>query len=163
MDTLIETFHIDLKLLIAQALNFGIVFLVLYYFILKPLIKVMRNRTKVIEKSLDDAKRIEAKLSEAQNEYDKTLMKAKKEVGVILENADQEAEKKKKDAIEKAKEEIGQIINQEKVKLEQEKAQTLKDIKKDVADLVITTVEKILEKKIDRKEDEELIKKMIKK
>ena len=50
MDTIIESFHVDFKLLIAQAINFLIVFLVLYYFVFKPLLKVMKERSEKIEK-----------------------------------------------------------------------------------------------------------------
>ncbi len=61
MDSLVETFHLDVKLLIAQVINFAIVFLVLYYFALKPLLNVMNDRSAKIEKSLEDAKEIEKK------------------------------------------------------------------------------------------------------
>jgi F0F1-type ATP synthase membrane subunit b/b' len=62
----------------------------------------------------------------------------------------------------KAKEEVGQAINQEKAQLAREKAETLREIKKDVAELVIMTVEKVLEEKMTSAKDQELIKKLVK-
>lgn len=162
MDSLISTFQIDLKLLIAQAINFTIVFLVLYFFAFKPLSKVMQERTKKIEKSLSDAEQIEKKLALTEEQYKEEIAKARKEAAVILEKAYKEADEKKKEMIVKAKEEIGQIINQEKVKMQNEKAQTLKDIKKEVAELVALSLEKVLDKKIDHKDDLQMIKKIIK-
>jgi len=162
MDSLIETFHIDIRLLLAQVINFGIVFFVLYFFALKPLIKVMSDRTKKIEKSIDDAKKIEEKLIVTEEDYKNIIAKAKKEANDILEKASVQANKKEKEMIIKAKEDIGEIIEQEKAKMQVEKAKTLKDIKKEVSDLVIVAVSKILEKKIDNKKGKELIENIIK-
>ncbi|MCK4540190.1 F0F1 ATP synthase subunit B [Candidatus Parcubacteria bacterium] len=163
MENLIETFHIDIKLLIAQVINFAIVFSVLYFFALKPLLKVMRDRTKKIEKSIDDAQKIEKKLSRTDEEYDKAIGKAKKEANIIMEKANIMAEEKRQDLIKKAKNEIGQIINKEKEQMQVEKAKTLKEIKKETADLVVVSLEKILEEKVDNKKDSELIRRMVKK
>jgi len=162
MDNLIETFHLDLKLLIAQAINFAIVIAVLYFFALKPLMRTMKDRSVKIEKSLEDAKKIEEKLNKTETDYKEELAKAKKEALTILEKAQAQAEDKKQEMIDKAKIEIGQIINDEKATMQTEKAATLKAIKSEVAGLVISSVEKVLGKKMDAKEDKELIKKIVK-
>ena len=54
MDSIINTFHIDWKIIIAQAVNFGIVFVVLYIFALKPLNKLMAERAEKIKKGVED-------------------------------------------------------------------------------------------------------------
>ncbi|MFH1583041.1 MAG: F0F1 ATP synthase subunit B [Candidatus Falkowbacteria bacterium] len=162
MGSLIETFHIDWRLLIAQIFNFAIVFAVLYWLAFKPLSKVMAERTAKIEKGLLDAKKVEEKLSETQAEFNKAMIEAKKQANAILKKASADADERKQEMIVSAKEEIGQIINKEKEKMQTEKAVTLKEIKKEVADLVMATVEKVLGEKIDEKKDREMIKKMIK-
>jgi F-type H+-transporting ATPase subunit b len=160
MDSLIETFHLDIKLLIAQIINFAIVFIILYFFALKPLMRVMQDRTKKIEKSIDDAKKIEEKLTSSEEDYNKKMALAKKEANTIINKAGEQAEAKKKEIIKKAREEVGQIINKEKIEMQAEKARTLKEIKSEVADLVVASVEKVLEKKVDSKEDKKLIEKI---
>ncbi len=162
MDTIIESFHIDFKLLVAQAVNFLIVFLVLYYFVFKPLVKIMEERTKKITKSMDDVKKIEEKLVNTNDDYKKKMGEAKKEASVILEKASRDSEDKKKEMIAKAKEEIGQIINQEKEKMQSDKAKTLKEIKKEIVDLVAAAAEKVIGEKINNKNDQEIIKKIAK-
>ncbi|MFH1661985.1 MAG: F0F1 ATP synthase subunit B [Candidatus Falkowbacteria bacterium] len=163
MDSLIETFHIDVKLLIAQMINFAIVFCVLYFFALKPLMKVMSDRTKKIEKSLDDAKKIEENLEKTEEKSNEIIARAKKEANAILEKTETISEEKRKEILQRTKEEIGAIINKEKEKAQAEKLKTLKEIKKEVADLVVASVEKVLEKKVDGKEDKRLIEKIVKK
>jgi len=162
MESLVSTFHLDIKLLIAQVINFAIVFAVLYFFALKPLLKVMAERTGKIEQSLADAKRIEEKLNQAESERKDVINVAKKEAGLIFERVSVEAEEKREEMAAKAKEEIGQIINKEKERMRQEKAETLKEIKAEVADLVVASLEKLLDKKMNSKNDAELIKKIVK-
>ncbi|MFH1822228.1 MAG: F0F1 ATP synthase subunit B [Patescibacteria group bacterium] len=162
MESLIETFHIDIKLLVAQIVNFGIVFLALYFFALKPLAKVMQERTKKIEKSLEEAKEIEKKLANTEEDYSNKMSEAKKEANIIIEKAKNQAENKREELLKKAKEEIGAIIEQEKAKMQTEKAKTLKEIKADIADLVVASVEKILGKNLSSQDDKEIVKKVIK-
>lgn len=162
MEGLIEIFHVDAKLLIAQMINFAIVLAVLYFFILKPVLKTMGDRTKKIEESLENADKIDEKLKKTEEAYTEKLNEARKESLAIIELAKKQAETKREAMIKKAKEEIGQIINDEKEKMQAEKALTLKEIKSEVVDLVLASVEKVLGKKIDKKEDKELIEKMVK-
>ena len=161
MDSLIETFHIDTALLIAQIINFAIVFAVLYFFILKPLLKTMNDRSKKIEKSLDDADRIEESLKKAGIEAKDVISQAKKEANEIIEMAGKQAEVKKDEILKRAKEEIGLVINKEKEQIRMEKETVLKEIKAEVSGLVIAVAEKILGDKVDAKVDQNYIKKVI--
>ena len=144
-------------------INFAIVISILYFFALKPLLKVMNDRTVRIEKGLEDAKNIEKKLAETEGDYQKKLDEAKKVASNILEKANEQAEKRREQMITKAKAEIGQIINDEKEQIQAEKAKILLEIKKEVSGLVIASMEKVLKKKIDSAEDKRLIEKMIEK
>jgi F-type H+-transporting ATPase subunit b len=87
MDSLISMFHLDTKLLLAQLINFTIVMLVLWFFAVKPLIKVMGERTAKIEKSLREAKEIEEKMAQTEAERQKVLDQTKKEALVLLEQS----------------------------------------------------------------------------
>lgn len=162
MDSLIETFHIDFKLLIAQAINFAIVVSILYFFALKPLTKVMTERSNKIEKSLAEAKEIEKKLQKTDADYDAKITEAKKDAALIMEKTNEQVELKRAEMLKKAKEEIGAVINDEKAKMQQEKAQVLKEIKGEVVELVVTSLEKVLEEKIDLKKDKEIIERITK-
>ncbi|MDD4900892.1 MAG: F0F1 ATP synthase subunit B [Patescibacteria group bacterium] len=162
MDNLIATFHLNLSLLIAQVINFAIVLAVLYWFAFKPLTKMMNERAEKISQGLADAKRVEEKLAQTEKDYGRQLAEAKKQANVILEKAARDTEAKKAEMVVRAKEEIGAIINQEKQKMQAEKAKTLHEIKAEVADLVVAAVEKVLSKKLDKKEDMEMIRKIVK-
>lgn len=162
MESLISTFHVDLKLFIAQLINFAIVFSVLYFFAFKPLVKTMTDRSEKIDKSLKDADAIEKRLALTEKEREEIINAAKKQANLIVEEANKRGEERRAEMIVKAKEEIGQVINAEKAKLVRDKAETLKEIKSEVAELVVMTVEKLLNEKMTADKDRELIKKMVK-
>jgi len=152
---------LNVKILIAQFVNFAILLFVLYKFGYKPMFKLLEDRKKKIEQGVRDAERSGEKLKEIEEKEKKVLAAAKKEAFVIIEKAKEQAEKRQGEIIKKAKEEVGEIINQEKAKIQQEKAKTLKEIKKEVVDLVAVSLEKILGEQIDGKKDEEIIKKLV--
>ena len=156
-----SAFGLDIKILIAQLINFGILLFVLWKFAYKPMFKILDDRKKKIETGIENAAKAEEKLREISEEEKKVMIEAKKEAAKILDEARVMAEESRKRNIEKTKEEIGQLINQEKENMRQEKAEVLKSINREVADLVMVTVEKVIEEKMSGAKDEELIKKSI--
>lgn len=162
MDTLIDTFHLDLKLLIAQVVNFAIVFFILYKFAIKPLLGTIDERNKKIEKGLSDAENFEKKLQAAEDDYNKKIDEAKAEARKVVEEATQKNEIKRKESLDRTREEIGVVINHEKEKMQLEKEKTLKEIRSEVSDLVLASLEKVLESKLGGAEEKKIIQKSIK-
>ncbi|HEY4513032.1 MAG TPA: F0F1 ATP synthase subunit B [Candidatus Paceibacterota bacterium] len=149
MDSIISTFHIDWKIIIAQAVNFGIVFLVLYMFALKPLSKLMKERSEKIGKGIDDAKTNAVVLAKTQAEYDEALIKAKSEANKIFQDGKKEAEAKKAAMLEEAKKEVDGIITNGKKILEAEKVKMVDDAKKEIVALTMLATEKLIKSKQD--------------
>ena len=90
MESIISTFHIDWKIIIAQAFNFGIVFTVLYIFALKPLNKLMAERALKISKGVEDAKLNADTLLATRAEYEEVITKARitDGVSILISNAE---------------------------------------------------------------------------
>ncbi len=162
MNSLIEIFHLDWKLFLAQLVNFAIVFGVLYFFVFKKIFSVMGTRSETIAKSLADAKKNETLLADTEIAKAEVLKQARHEAAELIAEAQKAAEIKRNEAIMKAKEDIGQIISAEREKMQQEKVATLREIKAETAELVIATVEKVLGKKETLAGDKDLIKKLLK-
>jgi F-type H+-transporting ATPase subunit b len=161
MESLITDFHVDVKLFIAQIVNFGIVFVVLYFFAFKPLIKNMSDRTDHIEKSLKDAEEINKKIIATDKEREQIISEAKKIANEIIDNANKLGEEKRLSLIVKAKEEIGQIIKDEKEKLLIEKEIIIKEAKKELVDIVILATKKVLVGQINEEKNKELIENLL--
>jgi len=161
MEELINTFHIDPKLIIAQVVNFAIVLLVLYKFAYKPILKMLNDRTKKIEKGLKDAEDANKKITELENRDKEMLVEAKKETQKIIASAENTAKKNKDEIIAEAKSQAEKILEEAKKKIEDEKVKMISEIKAEVSGLVVAATEKIIGEKLDEHKDKELIDKAI--
>ncbi len=159
---LLNNLGINVKLLIAQIVNFLILLFILYKFAYKPVFKVLDNRTKKIEKGLKDAEEAKNKLVEISEKEKKIVTEAKKEAQIIIKKAEETAIQSAKDIEISAKNQSDKILEEAKVQIEQEKNKAVKEIKSKIAELVIRATEKIIDEKIDQNKDKELIEKAIK-
>lgn len=159
---LLEALGLNLKILLAQLVNFAVLFFVLWKFAYKPIFKMLEDRRNKIGKGVENAEKADGKLKQAKVKEEEIVSSAKKEALEIIEEARKRAEAKKQSVIDKTKDEIGEIINIEKQKIQQEKADTLKSIKADISGLVVLAVEKILQEKLSGEEDDKLVAKAIK-
>ena len=159
---LLDALGLNLKVLLAQLINFAILLFILWKFGYRPILNILAKRREKVSQGVKDAQAAEEKLNAAREKEKEVISQAKKEALVILEEAKRKAEEKKRVILDKAKEEIGEVINLEKQKIQQEKAETLKSIKADVSQLVILAVEKVLQEKIDTKKDKDLVAQAIK-
>ncbi len=162
MDSLIETFHIDWKLMVAQAVNFAVVIAVLYWFALRPLSKLMGERKQEIEKGLTDAKTNAETLKETQKNYDEALSKARTEANSIVMQAKKDAEQEKARILAESKSQADAMIDAGKKELEAQKQKTIDEAKIELARIVVLSTEKVLEGVMHSPIEGELINKSIK-
>lgn len=161
MDGIIEAFHIDLKLLLAQTINFALVFGVLYFFALKPIFSKMGERTNKIEKGIKDAEEMEKQLAKAKEDYNEELSKARKEANQIIDKAGKLADDKRKEMIVLAKKEVDDYMQREKAAINLEKTEMMAEVRREAAELITAALEKILEEKKSSKQDQEIIEKTL--
>jgi F-type H+-transporting ATPase subunit b len=153
MDSIISTFHIDWKVIIAQAVNFGIVFVVLYVFALKPLSKLMTERSERIAKGLDDAKSNRETLEKTKSEYDKVIIEARAEASTLFGDTKKQAESERTAMIEKTKSEIEEMVAKGKKTLETEKTKMVEEAKGEIVALGTQIAEKLIMSKVASKTD----------
>ena len=158
MDSFITTFHIDWKIIIAQAINFVIVFVVFYLLAYKPLKKLMQERSERIALGLDDAKANATLLANTQKEYDTVLAKARIEAHEIFQEGKATAQAKQDEMIETAKKDVEHMIASGKKMLEAEKAKMVEEAKKEIVSLVVKATEKLLETDESKSFDETVVK-----
>ena len=158
---LIAKLGIDLKLLLAQVVNFIILFFILKKLLYKPVLGLLDKRKQMIEKNVEDTRKIEERLSQVEIEKDAVLADASKEAMKIVEKAKKEAADEHDKALANAKKEISGLAERYRMQLKDEKAEMLKEIKRDVAELVMMSTSKIMQKEfsgVDQERLEEAIK-----
>ncbi len=152
---------INPTLFVFQLINFAIVATIIWYLILKPLTKKMTERAKLIDESLDNAKKIQENLQKSEQKYQEKIDAAKVDAGKIIEKAGKEAGQMSGTMKIKAKEEIENLIEQAKKNIRAERDEMVADVRRAGADLVVSALEKILTEKIDDKKDRRLIEEMM--
>ncbi len=160
MEGLISTFHIDYKIIIAQIINFAIVFVVLYIYALKPLGRLMEKRRKEIEKGLHDAQKSETVLIDAQQKAEAEIKNAKQKANEILREAKQKGDALIEDARKRAEQELLSVKEKAKKEIEEERAEAEQRVYQKLAGLVSLGLEKILGEEIDERKHQEIEQKL---
>src|SRR3989338_1590274 len=158
MESIINTFHIDWKIIIAQAVNFAIVFVVLYFFALKPLNKLMAERSEKIAKGVHDAKHNAELLVTTKSEYQAALSKARAEAATIFQEGRKKSEAKRAEMLAEAKSDVERLIANGKKTLEAEKIKMVNEARKEIVSLAMEATKKMLAKQEDKVSGTELAK-----
>ncbi|MBN1258236.1 F0F1 ATP synthase subunit B [Candidatus Peregrinibacteria bacterium] len=135
---------IDFKVLIAQIINFGILFLILRHFLYRPILGALESRKKRIRESLEKAAEIEKKSVAAEEEYKNRILKANKEADEIIESARLAGEKTRKGILAKAEEEANSLREAAERGIAEERRSLYADLKRNSGKLAIFILTKIL-------------------
>ena len=152
----------DTGLLFWMVVIFGLVFFLLWKFGFPIITEMVDKRNRTIEKSLKDAKEVEAQMSAMLEEHAQMLEDARKEQAQILREAADTRSKLIADAKEQAREEAAKILADARTEIAAEKEAALRDVRKEVAVLSVSIAEKILRKELaDEGEQKEYIDRMV--
>lgn len=152
---------IDWKLLIAQGVNFAILFFVLRRYAYKPMLDFLGSRAERIEQGIKDADTAKEKLVSVVAEEKSILKQARSEAKQILMEAEQDAKTRAREREVEAEAKIKQLLADNEKQLAEEREKMLRDVRSEVVDLVTQSVEKVLLEKVDSAKDQELIKRVL--
>lgn len=163
-DSVLASLGINGPLFVAQLINFALVFMVLWFLILKPLTKKMTERQKMIDDSIDNAKKIQDNLIKSEKEYQNRIDQAKVDANKLLEKATNDSEAMMEEAKSNAKKEIERLVSQARESIKAEKEIMRDELKEETANFLVLALEKILGENLtgalDKKVIEETLKKL---
>lgn len=162
MESILTTFHVDWRLMLAQLVNFAIVWLVLWQFALKPLIAKMTERADRIAQGLSNADEAEKLQQSAQAEREEILREARRQAQEIVETARLQAETKQQEALDKTKSEVLKVVQEGKVLLAKDREQLFADLKTEVSQLVMIGLKSILGTEISKSIDKKVVDQAVK-
>ena len=152
----------DTGLLFWMVVIFGIVFFLLAKFGFPVITDMVHKRQERIDRSIRDAREIEARMGQMVEEHARMLDEARKEQAQILREATDTRNKIIASAKEEAREEAGKILAEARTEIEAEKEAALRDVRKEVAVLSVSIAEKILRKELsDEAGQKEYIDRMV--
>lgn len=147
MEQLIEAFGIDVKLIVIQIVNFGLLLAVLSYFLYKPVLKMLADREAKIKQGIADAEQAALAKSEAEKEKQVVLTDAHKEAGNVVERATTSADEKASSILSGAQLKAAEVLAAAEKRSIELMAKAAKDNEAEVAKVAVLAAEKILSQK----------------
>lgn len=157
MSELIKHFGIDWRLLIAQAINFFILLVLLKKFAYHPILKMLQRRRDEIEKGVKFTKEAGEKLEQIEELKEKTLKTANYQALAIVSKAEESAKMRKEEIVEEAKKKVEIIVADAKNVIAEEKAKMGDEVYQNAQELVKLGLEKVLGRMPTKERDKILI------
>lgn len=156
-ESVFASLGLDAHLFVFQLINFAIVFLVLWFIVLKPLVKMLEQRKNVIDESLDKAKEAETNYMMSEQKYRELVDNGKRDAAKVIEQAHTEAKKLGAEMKVTAKNEIETLVTDAKKHIEEEKDAAMQSVREESASLIALAVEKVVHEKLTSGQDEKMI------
>lgn len=145
----------DIGLFFWNALAFIIVLILLRLFAWKPILKALHDREDKIESAIQSSRKIEEEIVTLKAQNQQQLKVVAEERQKILAEAKEIANTMIQEAKKKAKKEADQIIVDAQSMIESQKNKMINEAKKEITSLVIAVSEKVLEKTLEKKKEQE--------
>ncbi len=147
MGQLFAAFGLDGSLLLAQAINFGVLMVVLWFVLYKPVMKMLEARRQKIAQGVEDAEKAAQKLATADEEASSRVRGAEQEADSILTLARKSGQTERERIIKEAEARSAAIEADADARAKETAAKTLRDSEKEVARLAVLAAEKVLRQK----------------
>lgn len=147
MESLINAFGIDLRLITIQVINFVVLAGALSYLLYKPVLKILREREEKIRQGVEDAKAAGEARERAEADRKAIVGEAHLEAEAVSKRAEEHAKGKAADLVRQA-----EIEAADKLRIAADKAEALaveakKKSEAEVAKLAVLAVEKLVVEK----------------
>ena len=160
MNALFEQLGINWKLFLSQAVNFFILLIVLTFFVYKPLLKIIKERNRMIKEGLDKAEEADVRLKEVDVIGKGKIKEAEQQSIEIIKDTEKRAKILEQELQKKNEEKQLQMQKETQEQLKKQLEENKKVVLTQAAELVKKTIIKTVELKPDAI-DEALIKKAV--
>jgi F-type H+-transporting ATPase subunit b len=158
---LFEGLGINWGLLIAQIINFGLLFGLLWLVGYKPILRMLDERSRKIKESMEQADTVKAQAAKAEEELRKQIAEGRKEGQEIVARAMKTGEELRAKAQAEAKKDAEGIVTAAKTEIQRERDEAVAEIRHEFADLTITAAEKVIDRSLDKQAHRDIIDKVL--
>jgi F-type H+-transporting ATPase subunit b len=156
-----ESIGIDWHILLAQLINFGILFGILFVLLYKPVRRMLDERSARIRESMEQAEQVKEQLAKTDEQVRAQMEAARREGQGILAQAAQMGERFKEEARGEAKREAEIIVNRARAEIERERDEAIEDLRNQFVDLAIAAAEKVVSETLDKEKHRRLIEEVL--
>ena len=165
MDQIIEALGnigFNWQVALANFVNFLIIFWILKKFAFGPMQKKIDERNEIIAGGVDNAKKAEEQLKNAEANYEKQITQAKKDAHSIIAIAQEEKKSIVEKAGSEAEERAAEIVARAEERMESEMQQMKTEFRKYAAELSIQSAERIIGDSLDKTKADDVVKQNLK-
>jgi F-type H+-transporting ATPase subunit b len=152
---------ISIPTLIAQLLNFGLLFLLLYFFAYKRILRMLDERSRRVKESMEQTEYIKTRAEQAEEEAKKRIEAAAREGQELVARSVRTGEEVRREAQQQAKQSAEALITRARTEIERERDEAIDELRKEFADITIMAAERVIEKSLDKKAHREIIDKVL--
>lgn len=148
MEAIFEAFGINIQLLLAQLLNFGILAFLLTKFLFKPMFQVLNQRAEKAQEIETGAAEIQSARSDMKAWRKEQEREAKEQADNIIKAATEEAEARRASILEKANAEAEAVREKAQKAIALEREQVMAESRKQLASVALAAAEKVLDREV---------------
>ncbi|MCQ3930555.1 MAG: ATP synthase F0 subunit B [Chloroflexi bacterium] len=152
-----DALGINIGFLIAQIINFGVIFFLLRKFVWGKLLDTIDQRRADIEKGLEDARIAAEARANAEKEAENIKAAARAEAQKIVADARGRGEEAGNDVLAKANTDAEAIRSEARIKAEEERSQLLSDMRGQVISLAMAAANRLIGESIDEKKQQQIV------
>lgn len=156
-----EELGINWTMLIAQIVNFFLLFGLLYLVAYKPIMRIFDERSNRIKESMEQTESIKEQAANAEEEFKKRLEAAGREGQELISRAMRTGEEAKQKVQQESRQEAQAIIEKARLEIQRERDGVIDELHKEFADLTIEAAGKVIERSLDKEAHRELIDKVL--
>lgn len=148
MEEILRTFGVNWELLVIQAVNFGLLLVALWYFLYRPLSRIIDARRAKIAQGVRDADVATARLAEVESSKSDILTKATKEAEGLVSLAKKRAGEEEKRLMGEAEHKSERVLSDAAKRAKEERERVMKESREEIARLAILAAEKVIREKV---------------
>lgn len=152
---------VNLPALVAQIVNFVVLFGLLYLVAYKPILKMLDKRSERVKQSIEQTEYIKEQAARAEEEAKRRIEAGIKEGHEVVARAVHSGEEARQRAQQQAKEEAEALITRARAEIRQERDEAVDDLRREFADLTILAAEKVIDRSLDKQAHRQLIDKIL--
>ncbi|SRR5579875_3019633 len=144
-------------LMLAQLVNFIILYIILARFAFPALRKTLDERQAIIRQGIENAERAKSEVANAHKQAAAIIQEAQQRAQQIVADATAAAERVRAQIEAEAKRRADEIAEQNRVRMAQEEAQAKNALRQQTADLAIQAAEVVVGKSLDNADQRRLV------
>lgn len=157
MQELLHNFGVDWKLLLAQAVNFGVLLFILWRFAYRPILNMLKERREGIERGLALTRDAEQRMAEIERLQAARMQEAERAALAIVSRAEGEAKAQRAMLVTEAGRKGEAMIAEAKRAITEEKAKLREELRREAQEIVRDGIAQALMKMPPAPRDRELI------